>query len=100
MAFSFADPQRPEQGRQLMATLLQDLHLDDLDLIAAAPIADQDLWRREFEYAGYGAVKRIVSGANGWDEPRLQCAIQWLAEKENEVAHRERQMQLDAARIE
>lgn len=65
-----------------------------------APVNEQeDLWRLEFEYAGYGAVKRTLSGANGWDESRRQFALRWLKERESEIAHREKQMQLDGARI-
>jgi hypothetical protein len=67
---------------------------------AGAPLNEQeDLWRLEFEYAGYGAVKRTLSGSNGWDEPRRQFALRWLKERETEIAHREKQMQLDGARI-
>jgi hypothetical protein len=67
---------------------------------AGAPLNErEDLWRLEFEYAGYGAVKRTLSGSNGWDEPRRQFALRWLKERETEIAHREKQMQLDGARI-
>ena len=78
-----------------MASLLEDLHS-----VAAEPSEQEEFWRREFEYAGYAAVKRIVSGTIGWDEPRRQFALQWLREKESEVVRREKQMQLDATRIE
>jgi hypothetical protein len=65
-----------------------------------APVNEQeDIWRLEFEYAGYGAVKRTLSGDNGWDESRRQFALRWLKERESEIAHREKQMQLDGARI-
>jgi hypothetical protein len=99
------DLRPPEQGRQLMTSLVEDLHLKDLHLEdlhsdAGQPSAEEDFWRREFEYAGYGAVKRIVSGTNGWDEARREFAFRWLRDKEGEVAHREKQMQLDAARLE
>jgi hypothetical protein len=68
--------------------------------VVGAPVNEQeDLWRLEFEYAGYGAVKRTLSGTNGWDEPRRQFALRWLKERESEIAHREKQMQLDRARI-
>jgi hypothetical protein len=68
--------------------------------VVGAPVNEQeDLWRLEFEYAGYGAVKRTLSGANGWDETRRQFALRWLKERESEIAHREKQMQLDGARI-
>jgi hypothetical protein len=83
------------KGRQLMASLLEDLHS-----VAAEPSEQEEFWRREFEYAGYAAVKRIVSGTIGWDEPRRQFALRWLREKESEVVRREKQMQLDATRIE
>jgi hypothetical protein len=84
-------------GTALMATLLENIHL---------PVGDDSeqeqeaLWRREFEYAGYGAVKRTLSGTNGWSEGRRQFAFRWLRDKENEIAQREKQMQLDAGRIE
>ena len=91
---------RRSRDGKLMTSLVEDLHLEDLHLDAAEPSAEEDLWRREFEYAGYGAVKRIVSGTNGWDEARRECAFRWLRDKEGEVAHREKQMQLDAARLE
>jgi hypothetical protein len=71
----------------------------DPDVVRAPVNEQEDLWRLEFEYAGYGAVKRTLSGANGWDEPRRQFALRWLKERENEIEHREKQMQLDGARI-
>jgi hypothetical protein len=74
--------------------------LESLRLIAEDPKDDENFWRREFEYAGYGAVKRIASGLNGWDESRRQYAARWLEEKEQEVATREKQMRLDTARVE
>jgi len=78
-----------------MASLADYLHL------VADPSSEQeDLWRHEFEYAGYGAVKRTMSGTNGWEEARRKFALRWLREKESEVAQRERQMRLDAVRIE
>src|SRR5215813_14148391 len=58
-------------GTALMATLLENIHLpvdDDSEQEQEA------LWRREFEYAGYGAVKRTLSGTNGWSEGRRQFA--------------------------
>jgi hypothetical protein len=68
--------------------------------VEGAPLNQQeDLWRLEFEYAGYGAVKRTLSGTNGWDEARRQFALRWLKEREGEIEHREKQMQLDGARI-
>jgi hypothetical protein len=68
--------------------------------VVGVPLNEQeDLWRLEFEYAGYGAVKRTLSGTNGWEEPRRQFALRWLKERESEIAHREKQMQLDGARI-
>jgi hypothetical protein len=68
--------------------------------VEGAPLNQQeDLWRLEFEYAGYGAVKRTLSGANGWDEARRQFALRWLKERESEIEHREKQMQLDGVRI-
>jgi hypothetical protein len=82
-----------------MTSLLDDLHLGDgLQLIVPRP-SDQELWRREFEYAGYGAVKRIVSGTNDWNEPRRQFASRWLKEKDSEIARRDKQLQLDTDRI-
>jgi hypothetical protein len=74
--------------------------LESLRLIAEDPKEDENFWRREFEYAGYGAVKRIATGLNGWDEPRREYAARWLEEKEQEVATREKQMRLDTARVE
>ena len=74
--------------------------LESLRLIAEDPKDDENFWRREFEYAGYGAVKRIASGDNGWDEPRREYAARWLEEKAQEVATREKQMRLDTARVE
>jgi hypothetical protein len=71
----------------------------DPDVVGVQGNGQEDLWRLEFEYAGYGAVKRTLSGTNGWDEPRRQFALQWLKERENEIAHREKQMQLEGARI-
>jgi hypothetical protein len=71
----------------------------DPDALGAPLNEQEDLWRLEFEYAGYGAVKRTLSGSNGWDEPRRQFALRWLKERETEIAHREKQMQLDGARI-
>jgi hypothetical protein len=71
----------------------------DPDVVGSTLNEQEDLWRLEFEYAGYGAVKRTLSGTNGWDESRRQFALRWLKERENEIAHRERQMQLDGARI-
>jgi hypothetical protein len=80
-----------------MATLLENIQL----LVSDSGEQEQEaLWRREFEYAGYGAVKRTLSGTNGWSEGRRQFAFQWLREKENEIAQREKQMQLDTERIE
>jgi hypothetical protein len=73
--------------------------LESLRLIAEDPKEDENFWRREFEYAGYGAVKRIATGLNGWDEPRREYAARWLEEKEQEVATREKQMRLDTARV-
>lgn len=69
------------------------------NVAGASPDEQEELWRLEFEYAGYGAVKRTLSGPNGWDEPRRQFALRWLKERESEIAHREKQMQLDGARI-
>jgi hypothetical protein len=83
-----------------MTSLVEDLHLEDFHSDAGEPSAEEDFWRREFEYAGYGAIKRTVSGTNGWDEARREFAFRWLRDKEGEVAHREKQMQLDAARLE
>jgi hypothetical protein len=74
--------------------------IESLRLIAEDPKEDENFWRREFEYAGYGAVKRIASGLNGWDEDRRQYAARWLEEKEQEVATRQKQMRLDTARVE
>jgi hypothetical protein len=71
----------------------------DPDVVGASVNEQENVWRLEFEYAGYGAVKRTLSGTNGWDEPRRQFALQWLKERESEIAHREKQMQLDGARI-
>jgi hypothetical protein len=71
----------------------------DPDVAGSTLDGQEDLWRLEFEYAGYGAVKRTLSGTNGWDESRRQFALRWLKERENEIAHREKQMQLDGARI-
>ncbi|MBO0754576.1 MAG: hypothetical protein J2P54_01835, partial [Bradyrhizobiaceae bacterium] len=60
--------------------------------VVDAPLNDQeDFWRLEFEYAGYGAVKRTLSGANGWAEARREFALRWLKERESEIAHREKQ---------
>jgi len=69
---------------------------DDVEALSSE---HEEIWRLEFEYAGYSAVKRTLSGTNGWDESRRQFALRWLKERESEIAHREKQMQLDGARI-
>jgi hypothetical protein len=74
--------------------------LSNLQPVAAEGGDQEAIWRHEFEYGGYGAVKRTLSGTNGWDEPKRAFAFQWLREKESEVSHREKQMQLDTVRIE
>jgi hypothetical protein len=82
-----------------MASILEHLRLfSDLKLPTPEP-SEEDLWRKEFEYAGHGAVKRIVAGNNDWSEARRQFAARWLREKDHEIARREKQLQIDTVRI-
>jgi len=74
--------------------------LKNLQPVAAEADDQEEIWRHEFEYGGYGAVKRTLSGTNGWDEPKRAFAFRWLREKESEVSQREKKMQLDTVRIE
>ena len=74
--------------------------LKNLQPVAAEAEDQEEIWRHEFEYGGYGAVKRTLSGTNGWDEPKRAFAFRWLREKEGEVSQREKKMQLDTVRIE
>jgi hypothetical protein len=78
-----------------MATILENINS-----LVGENGEQEALWRREFEYAGYGAVKRTLSGTNGWTEGRREFAFRWLREKENEIARREKQLQLDTERFE
>jgi TolA-binding protein len=74
--------------------------LKNLQPVEAEADDQEHIWRHEFEYGGYGAVKRTLSGTNGWDEAKRAFAFRWLREKESEVSQREKQMQLDTVRIE
>jgi hypothetical protein len=86
-------------GTATMASILEHLRLfSDLRVPPSEP-NEEDLWRKEFEYAGHGAVKRIVAGNNDWSEARRQFAARWLREKDHEIARREKQLHLDTVRI-